>query len=59
MNPILAVVTSLAAGGLVRAQDDGMPFGPINDADPDRFCEIPQEAQLRSKGGNGAILREE
>jgi hypothetical protein len=36
-----------------------MSFGPINDADTDRFCEVRQEAQLRSEDGNGAILGEE
>jgi hypothetical protein len=40
MRFLLALVVSLVICGLVHAQNDGMPFGPIGEADVDRLEEF-------------------
>jgi hypothetical protein len=40
MRFLLALVVSLVVCGLVHAQNDGMPFGPIGEADVDRLEEF-------------------
>lgn len=50
MKLLVAFVALLAACGLVRAQDDGMPFGPIGDADIDRLQEFAKKFDFDLKG---------
>ena len=44
MRAVLILVASLAVCGFVRAQDDGMPFGLIGDADVDRLAEFAKKS---------------
>jgi hypothetical protein len=50
MKLLVVFVALLAVCGLVRAQDDGMPFGPIGDADVDRLQEFAKKFDCDLKG---------
>jgi hypothetical protein len=44
MRFLLMLVTSLMVCGLVQGQNDGMPFGPIGDADVDRLAKLAKKS---------------
>ena len=44
MRSVVILIAWLAMCGFVRAQDDGMPFGPIGDAGVDRLAEFAKKS---------------